>query len=388
MMNSFRIVRNILSFGFLLCIVSSCSNEAKFIITGEVKGASDTTIYLEKRELSGTVIIDSVKIKDNGEFKFKSSAPLYPDLYALRLGKSYINLGVDSVESINIIANAKSFATDYTVSGSQHTEDIKAITLGNYKLTSKIDALSKLYDEKQITPEVFTDSALIYINEYKKVCVDIIAKDPQSIAAYYAVFQKINGNLLFDPYDRKESKYYGAVATQWDEKHAESPRAKHLKEFALIAMKTQRSLDQNNSILESLPQQQTVDLLDISLPGIDGQITKLSNYKGRPIVLDFTSYLGNFSPAHNTELYKVYEKYKSDVIIYQISVDPDMHNWKNTAVNLPWICVWDKQSTNSNLLNLFNVQQLPTTYIIDKQGDLVKRVLPQDRLDAEIAKVL
>jgi cytochrome oxidase Cu insertion factor (SCO1/SenC/PrrC family) len=371
----------------LAAILFSCKNEKTFTITGEIQGVKDTVIYLEKRELTSINIIDSAKVDSSGKFEFTSPAPEYPELYALKLGNQYINIGIDSTETISVKASLKNFATDYTIEGSESNVQIKDITLRNYSTSNAIDKLSKDLETKSITEEVFLDSATSIINDYKMYVINIIVKNPRSLASYYGLFQKINDALLIDPYDKKESRIYGAVATQWDSYFPESARAKHLKNFTLTAMKTQKGIETQNKLLENMPLTETY-MLDISLPDLNNKKVSLKDYKGKVIVLDFISYISPTSPAHNSQLNQVYEKYGSNIVIYQVSFDPDAHTWKNAAGNLPWICVRDEQSTDSQLINKYNIQNLPTTYIIDKEGSIVKRLSPEDKLETEISKVL
>lgn len=377
----------------ILCFVSltilfSCKNEPKFTLSGEIKGAKDTLIYLEKRELSTVTTIDSVKVGGDGKFEFKSPAPKYPELYALRFGNQYINLGVDSIETIVVHATKDHFATDYTVEGSDNCNKIKEITLKNYAVANDINVLTKKLNDKSISDTAFTTLALQSISGLKTLAMDVIVKTPKSLAAYYALFQRINGDLIFDPYDRKESKLYGAVATQWDMNYKESPRAQQLRNFTLLAMKTKQNMEAQAEFLKNAAVTDQSDLLNISLPNAHNQVVNLASFRGKVIVLDFTTYLDQYSPAHNSELNKAYEKFGQNITIYQISFDDNIHAWKNAAINLPWTCVRDDQAFNSKLITLFNIQGLPTTYIVNKQYEIVKRILQGETLEAEIAKVL
>lgn len=386
-MNSYKLLKTAMLLSVIFFTIS-CDNKPKFTISGEVKGASDTTIYLEKRELSGVVTVDSAKIDDKGKFEIKSLAPQYPEIYALRFGSQYINLGIDSIETINIVATKDNFSLDYEVEGSINSSQMRTVALGNYEVTNSLKSLRRQYDEKAITAEAFTDSAMNVLNKYKATCVDIIVKSPKTIAAYYTLFQKIDGDLVFDPYDKKESKYYAAVATQWDTFTPDSPRAKHLKQFTLGALKTQRSLSDRESLLDSAKLIDNTDWLQVKLRNVNNREIDIADYKGKVVVLDFTIYTGEGSPEHNIVLNKAYEKFGTNIVIYQISYDADEHYWKNAAINLPWVCVRDHNLSNSRYLNLYNVQALPTTFIINKQGEVVKRISGNDNLESEIAKVL
>ncbi|WP_163320613.1 TlpA disulfide reductase family protein [Dysgonomonas sp. 520] len=369
-------------------VLLSCKSDPKFTIKGEIKGVRDTMLYLEHRGLTKITIVDSVKVKSDGAFEIKGAAPQFPELYALRLGNQYINLGVDSTETITVRTTKDNFATGYEIEGSENNLKIKDISLLNYEVTKDVNRLKEQYQEKLITEQQLYDSASVVVDNMTKIATDIIAKNPGSIAAYFAIFQKINGDLLFDPYDRKQSKLYGAVATQWDTHYKDSPRSKHLREFALSALRTVRDTNARSKLLDNVAEMNTSDYLKISLPDVENKNVDLQTFIGTPVILDFTTYLAEYSPLHNVELNKIYEKYNGRVVIYQVSFDPDFHNWKNSAVNLPWISVRDKDAAGSKLFGLFNISELPTTYIINKQGEIVKRMTANDNLETEIVKVL
>ena len=116
---------------FVLCALVSCSDKGpKFIIEGKITNAADTAmLYLEKRELSQTTLLDSIKLGATGEFKFKGASTPYPEFYVLRLNGQVINLVIDSTETIKVNAPSKSFGTEYNVEGSETNLQLKAITL-------------------------------------------------------------------------------------------------------------------------------------------------------------------------------------------------------------------------------------------------------------------
>jgi len=66
----------------------------------------------------------------------------------------------------------------------------------------------------------------------------------------------------------------------------------------------------------------------------------------------------------------------------------DRHQWQNAAVNLPWTCVWDKTGPNSDLLDRFNLQGFPTTFIVDSKGNIVRRLSGDDNLMDILPKIL
>ena len=133
-----------------------------------------------------------------------------------------------------------------------------------------------------------------------------------------------------------------------------------------------------------------ISFVDIALPNVRGNVVKLSEIaKDRPVLINFTAFQTEWSPALNMELGDLYTKYHDKGLeIYQISLDSDSHFWKNGASNLPWICVRDPQSVYSQIAGLYNVKQLPAIFILDRKGNLVKRVDDVKKLESDVKSVL
>ena len=74
--------------------------------------------------------------------------------------------------------------------------------------------------------------------------------------------------------------------------------------------------------------------------------------------------------------------------MYQVSLDPDEHFWKQQTAALPWINVRDADGVNSQRLTLYNIQAVPDYFLIDRGNNLVKRAAQIKDLEAEIKKLL
>lgn len=387
-------MKNRAFFGKVLLLASvvffiACDNTPKFTIKGNITEADEQTIYLEKRGITGTTLVDSVKVKKDGSFEIKAQAPQYPDLYLIKLGKETINLSVDSIETIEIKGNAKTLSSTYEVAGSEGSLLIKQTIEAYQKLFISVRDLQQKHKDGKIDQNqlaIGVDSAL---TPYQKEVKRIISTDFKSPAAYFALFQKIDGLLLLDPYSKDDGKMYPAVATAWDTYYKDSDRAKHLYSFTMGILKEKRQQNQQGAIVNPLFEQaQVVDLFDVSLPDINGKEVPLSSLKGKVVLLDFTSYQTEYSPAYNVKLNEVYKQFKGQFEIYQIAFDTDTHLWKNAAVNLPWISVRESQAANSDLLVKYNIQSLPTAFLINKEGGISKRLTSIEDLKSEIQKLL
>ena len=298
-----------------------------------------------------------------------------------------INFAIDSTETVSFVADAGTFATSYSVEGSESSTAIKAITLAQLDANQAISRLRKEYEDKMISDTTYRTKVLAAADAYKEVARKYIYSAPMSTAAYFALFQQIDGLLFFDLYDRNDVKAYGAVATSYDHTYPESPRSKHLYNLTLQSMKVlraQRPADYSNV------ETKEISFLDIELPDVRGEVVKLSTVApGKVVLINFTAYQTEWSPALNMALGELYTKYHDQGLeIYQVSLDSDFHFWRNGASNLPWITVRDPQSVYSQVAGLYNVKQLPTLFILDRKGNLVKRVEDVKKLETDVKSVL
>ena len=373
--------------GLCMFFFSACNNSSDFIVKGVVAGADGQLMYLENVGISNVVTLDSIKLAPGGKFKFTDKRPEYPDFYRLRLNNQLINFAVDSTETISFVADAGTFATSYSVEGSENSKAIKAITLAQLDANQAISRLRKEYEDKMISDTTYRMKVLAAADAYKEVARKYIYSAPMSTAAYFALFQQIDGLLFFDLYDRKDVKAYGAVATSYNHTYPESPRSKHLYNLTLQSMKVlraQRPVDYSNV------ETKEISFLDIELPDVRGEVVKLSTVApGKVVLINFTAYQTEWSPALNMALGELYTKYHDQELeIYQVSLDSDFHFWRNGASNLPWVTVHDPQSVYSQVAGLYNVKQLPALFILDRKGNLVKRVEDVKKLEADVKAVL
>ena len=373
--------------GLCMFFFSACNNSSDFIVKGVVAGADGQLMYLENVGISNVVTLDSIKLAPGGKFKFTEKRPEYPDFYRLRLNNQLINFAVDSTETISFVADAGTFATSYSVEGSENSKAIKAITLAQLDANQAISRLRKEYEDKMISDTTYRMKVLAAADAYKEVARKYIYSAPMSTAAYFALFQQIEGLLFFDLYDRKDVKAYGAVATSYNHTYPESPRSKHLYNLTLQSMKVlraQRPVDYSNV------ETKEISFLDIELPDVRGEVVKLSTVApGKVVLINFTAYQTEWSPALNMALGELYTKYHDQELeIYQVSLDSDFHFWRNGASNLPWVTVHDPQSVYSQVAGLYNVKQLPALFILDRKGNLVKRVEDVKKLEADVKAVL
>ena len=379
----------LLIFCFICAAICGCQKSNKFTVKGVIASAGGQTLYLENTGLSSIILLDSVKLKANCKFSFSKPRPQYPDFYRLRLKNQQqpIHFSIDSTETIIFTADAHNFATSYSVEGSENSKAFKEITLAQLDANQELQKLRSSYGMNLIPDSTFQESADRATNTYKEIAKKYIYGAPMSTAAYFALFQKIDGIIVFDLYNRTDTKAYGAVATSYRTYYPESPRAKQLESLALQSLKVTRGERQRTM---NLPETKEIDYVDIDLPNINGNNIKLSDIaEGKAILINFTAYQTEWSPAFNIRLNDLYDKYKARGFeIYQISLDSDVHFWKNAATNIPWVSVHDPLSTYSSIAAIYNVRQLPALFLLNNKGIMVKRIESIDSIENDVKAAL
>ena len=367
--------------------LGSCSKE-KFHINGTISEAKDSVLYLENISLDGPVAIDSVKLDESGSFDFSEARPEAPEFYRLRIANQFISLSVDSTETISVKAQYPTMAVGYTVEGSENCETIKELSLKNIGLYNQILAIQQ---NTQMGIEATRDSISKVIESYKNdVKTNYIFKAPMKASSYFALFQTLGNMLIFNPRENKDDiKAFAAVATSWDTYHPNALRGQNLHNIALEGMKTVRILENKRNMQIDPSKINTSGTLDISLVNNKGQVSKLSDLKGRVVILDFHAFAANESTARIMKLREIYNKYHAQGLeIYQVSVDPNEHFWKQQTAALPWVCVRDPQGVGSDLMQTFNIQEIPTFFTVDRNNVLHSRDIQIKDLDAEIQSLL
>ncbi len=383
-------MKKICSVALIVLALIACNSEPKFKVEGDVSGADGKMLYLEALGLEGIAPLDSVKLKGNGSFSFKQLRPESPEFYRLRLDDKIINFSIDSTETVQIKAPYKDFATGYSVEGSPNSTKIKELALKQLQLQNSIDLLNKAAQAHQIGADVFEDSLAILLKNYKDdVKIHYIFSAPNTAAAYFALFQKLNGYLIFDPLNNKDDvKCFAAVATSLNNSYPHADRSKNLYNIVIKGMKNTRQPKQK--VLQ-LPEKSVTEtgIIDISLRDMKGNVRKLSDLKGKVVLLDFTIYQSAISSSHNFTLRDLYKKYVGQGFeIYQVSLDADEHFWKTSTDNLPWVCVRDANGIYSSVAATYNVKSVPSLFLINRNSELSARGETIKDLDAAVKALL
>lgn len=131
---------------------------------------------------------------------------------------------------------------------------------------------------------------------------------------------------------------------------------------------------------------------DIALPNASGNITKLSSLKGKVVLLDFWASWCQPCRMSNRSMQSVYRKYNEKGFeIFGVSIDANKSWWLH-AVNqdkIGWTQVIDTKAANGNqLAQTWNLQYIPSTFLLDKEGRIVAANPEKKELEKLLEKLL
>ena len=130
---------------------------------------------------------------------------------------------------------------------------------------------------------------------------------------------------------------------------------------------------------------------EIILKTPQGDSLALSSLKGKVVLIDFWASWCGPCRRENPHVKAIYEKYKDKGFeIYGVSLDSKEANWKAAIQKdgLTWKHVSDLKGWKSSAAQLYKVRSIPATFLLDRQGRVVKSGFRSNQLEALIIPLL
>jgi peroxiredoxin len=357
--------------------ISSCKKNNTFI-EGTVKMGDKKMLYLDYLNINKTETIDSMKIKRNGLFGFSINLE-YPGIYLLRNDKGeIISLLPHPGEKLWVETNYDNFDKLYSVSGSKESEYIRQLV---EKLNDTRDRLNKLDETLGSLSNTNEEQAREYINRRKEIIkeqrdfsIHFIIEHLNSVASIYALYQTISpGQYVLG--ENRDIQYMKIVADSVSTKYPEAP---FVKSFVADARSSEQKFYTVKALNEKIKSGNlaSTQIPDLIIPDTKGDSISLTSLKGKIVLLYFWASQSEDSRKMNLSLKKIYDKNREKGFeVYAVALEKDKDQWKKTIrfEELDWINVNELTFPASRAAMLYNVTNLPTSFLINKQGDIVAR---------------
>jgi peroxiredoxin len=366
------------------CSSSDSGNSSGFEIKGILSNSKGEAIYLEKLSQQGVAAVDSATINEKGEFLMNHYSPSV-GFYRLRISNAnFAMLVLDSAQKVTVTADARDLGNTFNVDGSPDTklfleynklaqgQKVRTDSLENIfrtaMITLKLDSLraDSLSKELQKPYEVM-------VAQYSVILAKKIKENPNSFASIMAI-QQLRPEEYLDIYkilDKGLSEKY--------------PDNKDIKSYHGMVQQAEMMVQRTQAIKVG------AEAPELILPMPNDKDFALSSLRGKVVLVDFWASWCAPCRKELPNVKRCYEKYKSKGFeILGVSLDKDRAAWLEaiSKEGLTWPQVSDLKFWQSEACQIYAVQSIPYTVLIDKEGKIIATDLRGAELDKKLAEVL
>ena len=130
---------------------------------------------------------------------------------------------------------------------------------------------------------------------------------------------------------------------------------------------------------------------DVEFVKETGEKVKLSSFRGKTVLLDFWASWCGPCRMENPNVVRAYNKYKDKgFTVVSVSQDQDLDKWKAAIAKdgLVWTNHFADKLIGLKASSLYEIQYIPKTYLIDKNGRIAAKDLRGIALEVELDKLL
>ena len=130
---------------------------------------------------------------------------------------------------------------------------------------------------------------------------------------------------------------------------------------------------------------------DFEMADQNGKPQKLSNIKGKTVLLEFWSSWCGPCRKENPNLVKTYKRFKPKGFeIFAVSLDEDKDSWINAIKkdSLNWEHVSDLKGQGNEASLIYGINGIPDNFLIDQNGVIIGRNLRGEKLNDKLSEIM
>ena len=359
--------------GVFLTLVSFSQTPIKVTISGNVFNLPQDSVAVS--QFNGQEYRDLLKAKldKKGNFTINGNLPS-KDIYVLRISKNqHINLILRDNSAIQVYGDGKNLIQFMNLVGSEESTQL-----------NKFIVRLEDYNRKK-------DSANVYLQQHpdqEKAVNESFTPIFQAFEAYKQEFFNANQNSpallpllsLFDP--NQNFEVYEMLVDQIVKGFDGAPTVNFVKSNYL------NFKAKHDEMAFLMPGKEALDFMQ---PKLDGKPLRLSDLRGKVVLLDFWASWCGPCRRENPNVVKIYNKYKdAGFTVMSVSLDKDKNAWQEAIKrdNLSWTNhVSDLKAWSNEAAQLYKVTGIPFTVLIDKEGKIIKTNVRGEELEVLLKNV-
>lgn len=353
-----------------ILFAASCKNGNELSISGKVENPGDLKKILLYEADS---LVDSAFLNEDNKFKFRRVAP-DANFYTVVVGeKNFLIIG-ENGEEIDLTTNYTDTTNTYTVVGSEESKKVQSlnkIQTDYGKIYQKLqteyaDAVNLNAGKKDSIFNAVMPEFQANIDQYSKTVFQFVQDNKDNLAAFYAA-----GTIDQNKYELELIKYAEEIKTKF-------PNNRAVQSF-VAKMESLKPV----SVGQPAP--------DFVLNNPEGVPIKLSEYKGKYVLLDFWAAWCAPCREENPNIVKQHKAFSSKGFdVLGVSLDDDKGDWVRAikSDNLQWNHVSDLKRWDSKIAAMYKVEGIPASFMIDPAGKIVAKNLRGAELEKFLSETL
>ncbi len=391
-------IAKLFSAGLLALAFQACNTPKEGTnIYGTAESTDSIIVLMPSARTMDTV---GVLVPDNGEFTFNTTLDSANFIVLFTDRQFNVPLFVEPDEDIKVTITGTGKERDYSVEGSETSIRIKRVSDIITGAIAHIDTLNQQSnfsgpEEGMLDKKAKLDSAFQKIVEQTQQKLrDMIDEDPGNMANIF-IFPQSIGRLQLLTLEEDEA-YYDKVMTALEENYAEN---RHFKTFKTQVQRMRDTYEMQKKMKEaaSLTSPGTM-APEITLPDVNGETRKLSDLRGKIVLVDFWAAWCKPCRAENPNVVRMYDAYNTKGFeVFSVSLDglPQQPNARDSWLkaieqdNLKWSNhVSDLRGWNSSVVSQYGFNGIPFTVLVDRDGKIIEKNLRGPALEAKLKEVL
>lgn len=358
MMNMLRFCR-VLAFSAASLFAMACGRTAR--IDAVISDAPSSDIVVKMLNVNAFDVLDTVALDEAGKLSYKVQLDKgqIEFIYLYHGGKRIVSLLLKGGDKVTVVADTLGC---YTVDGSEESAKLaqveqdyaaalKKMTRMSYDIENAADAGEAVAMRQALAQE--------YISYYRNR-VKYLMENSRSMTVVPVLYQTFGSNLpvFAQPTDAIHFKNMA------DSLALSYPDSRYVKALRKEVERRMGRLELD-ALINSAEQ---IAYPEIELPDVNGQKRKLSEVDSKVVIIQFWTATNLEQKLFNVDVFKpLYEEFHDKGLeIYQVSLDADKVLWAQTVKQQahPWISVCDSRGTASPFAASYNLQILPSMFVI------------------------